>query len=291
MCFIHNDCELFVAHICNTFNDERKFLNGSNDDSFTILQSRFQIRRFVGRSNNVFNFRKFFDVVSQLLVQQSSVGHYNYGVKQRLVGIFTSGNSFTFWISLYQLISQPRNRIGFPRTSTVLNEIGFASSFLSGVFYESSYDIQLMVSWEKQSLLTQRIILCTIKPYEMLNDIGNAFSSQNILPKIGSLMSKRIWWIAFPKIITKIERQEKCIRSIQFGSHIDFISIDCKMHNTSSKVEQGLRNIALEFILIHAVYFSILSCPMVFQFNGRNRNSIDENHHINFFQRIGNRIF
>ena len=77
-------------------------------------------------------------------------------------------------------------------------------------------------------------------------------------------MPKWIWRVSFTVVITKVKRQEESMSTIQFGSHVSFVGINGKMNNAPTKLQQRLRNIPLVFVLVLAVYFGILTRPMVF---------------------------
>ena len=85
MRLIYDHREAFIAEVFNAIHNKREFLNGGDNDLFAVLQCALQLRRLMGRSNNIFNLREFLDVIPQLLVQQSSICHDDNRVKQRLL--------------------------------------------------------------------------------------------------------------------------------------------------------------------------------------------------------------
>src|SRR5690625_2927548 len=62
------------------------------------------------------------------------------------------------------------------------------------------------------------------------------------------------------------------------------------MNDTSPKLEQCLTIITIKFVLFDSIHAGSLSRPWVFQFKGCNRDSIDEDDHIDFLTRLIYRI-
>ena len=141
MRLINNHRKLFVSQISNAIHNKREFLNSGDDDFLTLLKRLAQFCRTQRRRNNVFHFRKIFNIVAQLFIQQTTVGNDNHRIKNRAVCLSTVCRLFIARISLNQLIRQPSNGIRFARAGRVLNQIAFAHALFADISNQTAHHL------------------------------------------------------------------------------------------------------------------------------------------------------
>ena len=144
--------------------------------------------------------------------------------------------SITLRIGFNELVGRPCDGVGLARACGVLYQICLPYTFFTGVRYETAHHIHLVVAWEIQGFLIQRISVFTIKPYKMLDDIGDTLTGKYIVPQVGCFVSEWIGRIAFAEVVPQIKWQKKRAASIQFGGHVGFIGIHCKMHDAATEL-------------------------------------------------------
>jgi len=193
-------------------------------------------------------------------------------------------------IGFDELIGQPGDGVGFAASRRVLDEIAFAHTLMSHIFDELAHHIHLVIAREKEGAFGERIALFAVEPYEVLYQVGEASFAQDLFPEIGAFVAVGIGRIAFAVVVPFVERQKIGLPARQFRRHIDFVGIDGEMDDTPSETQQRLFGVALFAVLFLAVKAGVLPRPGVFELHRDDGNAVDEEHHIDLFTRVGERI-
>ncbi len=76
----------------------------------------------------------------------------------------------------------------------------------------------------------------------------------------------------------------------QLGGHINLVGIHRHMHQATTKVQQGLSDIAILPVLLLAVIAGILAGPVVFKLKGYQRDAVDKQHHVDLLLGVLRRV-
>ena len=126
---------------------------------------------------------------------------------------------------------------------------------------------------------------------ELLQNIHHAVPLEDLLPKIGGRISVWIGWISFAAVLSRtiaalIEGKKLCLFPIQPRGHPYFHMVNAEIpQNPSVESEAKLPRVAvvhpLSFCIVH-----VLTCVLVFQFKGKDRNTVQHQNHIHTFLRF-----
>ena len=105
-----------------------------------------------------------------------------------------------------------------------------------------------------------------------------------MFPQICSLVSIWIHGVALALSVGQsfVEWHEECLRSIHLCCEEGLVLIHGEVGEASSEVEYGVLRTAVFLVLLLSVVCCRLECPWVLQFEGKQRQSVDEYHHIDF---------
>lgn len=91
----------------------------------------------------------------------------------------------------------------------MLYQIRLPNTINWAVINQATYDIHLVISREEQSSFVQLLFTAAIKTNKVLNNIGDAFFAEYLLPQVGRLVPMWINRVTFAKVEAFVERQEK----------------------------------------------------------------------------------
>ena len=124
-----------------------------------------------------------------------------------------------------------------------------------------------------------------LKEDEVVDEIHEAVTVQNLPPQIGGPVSVGIGWIAgaavdIAGIAAAIERQEKCFCSIELGGHVDLFGVDGKMYDSAFlEEEQRSMRISVSLILVDGIAPG-LAGRGIFEFQRHQGNTVQREQHI-----------
>ena len=200
----------------------------------------------------------------ELGIQNRTIGYNHDRIKNRLVVVI---------MKACEAVGCPGNRIGLPRTGTVLYEIVFTRSIGPDVPDELPHDIHLMIPGENNGLFGN-FFLCTVllehlfplhlNMDKFLEDIQQAVLLQNILPEIrGHIIPIRrgrvpCSAVTAGTVAALVKREKIGLGSIQFGRHHRFIEVYGKKDQDAViEPERRFPGIAVEHPLLLGVIHTL----------------------------------
>jgi len=115
----------------------------------------------------------------------------------------------------------------------------------------------------------------------VLDDVGEAVAGEDLLPEVGALVAVGIHRIAFALAVGEslVEGNEVGRFAIHLRRHPHFIRIHGEVDEAALELEQGLLRVAVVAVLLPGVV-DVLACPRVLEFQRRERQTVEENHHV-----------
>jgi hypothetical protein len=92
----------------------------------------------------------------------------------------------------------------------------------------------------------------------VLQDIGQAGRSQNLLPEVVRLESMGIGRVAGAVVVTFVERQKPRGLAPELGAHTHFTVVHRKVHHTAAKLEQLPARVAVAAVLLDSILYRLL---------------------------------
>ena len=120
----------------------------------------------------------------------------------------------------------------------------------------------------------------------MLDDACEALLCENLFPQVGGLVAVWVRRVALPLIVARVKGQEVGRGPGELGRHEHLVGVHCHMDQRPAKLQQRLRGVAVVAILLLPVIPRGLAGPGVLQFNGDQRQAVDEENHVDLFGRI-----
>ena len=138
-----------------------------------------------------------FDVVCNLFVEQTAVGHYDYRVEEHLVQCSGAHGIHCRRTGLEQFVSQPGQRVRLARACRVLYQIGLSDAHAGHVLLQLCHHVQLVVAGKNQFLgilhhmchLLLSLGLAVVKQHIVHDDVGHRVPLQNLFPHVGGLVA------------------------------------------------------------------------------------------------------
>ena len=213
---------------------------------------------------------KLVDGILKLFVQYEAICNHNDAVEYNLV---------IFIVQVRQVMCQPRNRVGFSASRTVLNQIIVSGSVCVDIGNELADHIQLVVTWEDHNRLF-RILFIFLQMDKSLYNVQQAVFLQDFFPQIRSPVGAVPNRVSLAAVVSLIERQKIGIDAIELCGHPHFFGVHGKVNQASSfERKQKFSGITVFHVLTLCIFDS-LTGDWIFQFHRRNRQSIDEQHNI-----------
>ncbi len=113
----------------------------------------------------------------------------------------------------------------------------------------------------------------------VFNDLGEAASGQDLLPQIVCCQPGRIGWVARAVVIALVEGEKPGVLALEMGAEAHLVVIHREMHHAAPELEQQLLRITVALVLLHRVRHRLLR-QAVLEFDGRDRQTIDEDRHV-----------
>ena len=247
--------------------DIRELLNCCDNNALSILNCFTQITGMFSPSHSICHLHKLLDVITNLLVQNTTVGNNQYGVNHRMTVLLQSN----------QLVGQPRDRIRLTGASTVLNQITLADTVFLYISQQFFHAIQLVITRE---YLLYRLLLCFWVLFNnnlriIFNDATELQLGKNVLPKIVCHQAIWIRRITGTIIVAFIKRQEPAVLTVQLCAEFDSCVVNGKMHHAAFELEQQLSWVTIGLVLLNRIVH-ILLCELILQLKSDDRQAIDE---------------
>ena len=283
--FINDDREALATEVGHAFHNPGKLLDRGGDELLALLQMAAQVGGAFGVGDEVLHLGELLDVPVDLLVQHAAVGDHDHGVEEvRLPGAL---------VEFDELIGQPGDAVTLAGARAVLDQVATAHAFALHQTQELPHHLELMVAREvKDGAGLLRLFVHFLHHLgEVLDDVAQALPGEDIRPEVGRLRAIGVRRVAFagPVRLALVEGQEVSARAIHLRGYPDLIGIDGKVDEAAAEVEERLVRVAVLTILLLRVVH-VLAGPRVLEFQRRQGQTVDEEHHVHRLQRIRQRV-
>ena len=116
-------------------------------------------------------------------------------------------NLVIFIVQVRQVMCQPRNRVGFSASCTVLNQIIVSGSVCVNIGNELADHIQLVVTWKDHNRLF-RILFIFLQMNKSLYNVQQAVFLQDFFPQIRSPVGAVPNRVSLAAVVSLVERQK-----------------------------------------------------------------------------------
>ena len=225
---VDDECEALLAQVAHGLQDEAEFLQSGHHHGRTVVQRLSQLGRVLADGlNDTVLVLELADGGLQLRVQHAAVRHHDDRIKDFLaLGVVQVG----------QAVRRPGNAVGLAGACRVLDEVGLAWAFDSGVFDELLDRNHLMKAREDErfldDLLACLLNLLGFQVHEVAQDFQPIVRLPDEVPEVvrGVALASgggRIAGAAAQQVhaigLADVERQEVGLIASELGSHVDHI--------------------------------------------------------------------
>ena len=223
------------------------------------------------------NLSELLDRVADLLIKNATVGDDDHRIEHlgRILG------------EPHELVREPGDRVRFARAGRVLDQNPTSGALRQRVGQQLADDVQLMKS--REHLIPLHLAGLRVLPLDdlgvVLDDVGQAERREDLLPQIVRLEPLCVRRIACPVVPALVERQEPGRLALELGAKLHLGVIHREMHHAPAEFEQFFARVAVALVLLDSVGDGLLG-QAVLQFEGRDRQPVDEQRQIESMGRI-----
>ena len=278
MRFIHDHRKAFARQFAHAVQDHPELLQGGHDDPFAVLQRPFEIfRGHAVIAGDVHQHSRRLDHLAQrpleLAINHPAVGDHDHRAEDWLaVGRVQGGEA----------VGQPGDAVGLAAARAVLVQITPPRPVLLGIGAELAHAGELVKAWENLPLLVGLLALViehVHHPDEALNQVEDARLLPDVPPQVARRVVGLAGRIARAAVRALIKGEKLRLGPSQFGGHINQIVVYGKVGQAALEAEQRLLGIAGVLVLLDRVT-DVLARDLVLQFDGENRQAVEENAHV-----------
>ena len=159
----------------------------------------------------------------------------------------------------------------------MLDQILRADSSAGSIGQEFLHHVQLVVAGPYLfPLLAARLVFLFLHYLSVvLDDVGEAFAGDDLLPQVVGLEAVGVGWIASAVIPSLVEGQEPRRLPLEVRTELHLVVIHGEMSEASAKLEEPLSRVAVTLVLLNGVVDCLLG-EAVLQFEGGDRQAVDE---------------
>lgn len=261
-----------TSEFSDRINYHREFLYSRDNDSFSAFKCWLEL--FTSICDSLYESTSMIEsthCISELLIKHLTIRDDKDTIEYIRHSILH--------IESCKLMSEPSDRVTFTASCTMLYKVFLSCSFFLRILKELIYYCELMVArkYEFSDLFPSLFFDDDLSkiPYQL----WEIWFRQDFFPHITCTESICDWRITCSLIVSSVEWKKPSLGIFHTSCHIYKLSIYCKMHKTSLKSEEFFTTISISFVLFDSIFY-ILSCEEIFEFQCRDRESIDEEHHI-----------
>ncbi len=139
------------------------------------------------------------------------------------------------------------------------------------------HHIELVVAGEDLliSLATGAIVLFLHHLGIVLQDVGQSFWREDILPQVVGLDAVRVGRIACAVVVAFVEGQEPGVVAFEVSAHLYGLVVHGEVHCAAAELEEKLSWISIPFVLLHCVLNGLFG-QAVLQLEGGHRQAVYE---------------
>ena len=208
------------------------------------------------------------DGIADLPVQNAPVGHDDDGIETRCV-VFRQAD---------QLVRKPGDGVGLPAARGMLNQVALARPVPTRVGEERAHHVELVVTRPDlgPGFAAGFLVLRGEDPCVVFQDVGQAFTGENLPPQVIGFETIGIRWIARAVVPPLVEGQKPGRLAPQVRAEFHLVFIDGEVDHAPAQLEELLApRITVASILLHRVVRCLLG-EGVLQLEGCDRQTIDE---------------
>ena len=214
------------------------------------------------------NLGELLDGVANLLVQNPTVGDHDDGVEDwRAVSFETD-----------QLMGQPSDGVRLAAPGRVLDQVAFPGAMPAGVRQQPPHYVELVVSRPDLhflGLLGPLVLLDADDLGVVLQNVGQAVTSENVGPQIGCLEAVRIRRVPSAVLPTSVERQEPGALALEMGTELHLVVVHGEVRHAPAEREQRLARVSVALVLLDGVLDGLFG-QAVLQLERGDRQAVDE---------------
>ena len=277
MRLVDNDGKAFARQLADLPGDDRKFLQGRDDDRLASFERFFELTR--GRVDVLDNAQCLLELAHrrlQLAVEHAPVGDDDDRVEDAVVSCVVQGR---------EPMREPGDREALATAGRVLDQIARAGAVRARVLDEPPNAIELLIAREDQKAfpgLAPSVVLLLDLVDELPHEVEHTVARPGLLPQIGGGITRprqrhrRIARTAEPPAI---ERQEARVRPVEMRRDIDEVRVDREMREAAAIGKDRLTRVALRLVLADRV-LDLLAGQWIFEFGGEDRDAVQEQHEV-----------
>ena len=119
------------------------------------------------------------------------------------------------------------------------------------------------------------LVLCGENLGVVLQNVGQAFTGENLSPHVIGFQTIGIWWIARAVVPPLVEGQKPRRLAPQVRAEFHLVFINGKVDHAPAQLEERVVRVAVASILLNGVVHRLLG-EVVLQLEGCNRQTVDE---------------
>src|SRR5690606_10153876 len=266
--FVDHDREAPPAVLApDLVEDERELLHRGDDDLLPLGDELAQVARVLGVADGGADLRELFDGVTDLLVENTTVGNDDDRVEDRHAILREAD----------ELVRQPRDRVRLAAARRVLDQVALAGAVLARVGEQPAHHVELVEARpDLHRLFPAGLVVLRLDDLRVvLEDVGEALAREDPLPEVVGLQTVRVGRIAGAVVPALGEGQEPRALAPEVRAEANLVLVHGEVHDAAAELEELLARVAVSLVLLDRVLHRLLG-QAVLQLEGGDRQAIDE---------------
>lgn len=272
--FVNDDGEAAGGDGAHLFGDDGEFLQRGGDDFLARFERFLQLTRaFVNGLHHAQRLLEGLHGAAQLTVEDAAVGDDDDRVEDGAV---------VFVVQDGKLVRQPGDGVAFAASSGVFDQVALTRSPFQRGGDQAAHGVELMVARENQQALARLpavFVFFVVFVNEVLNQVEDAVARPNLFPQVGGGEAIEGGRVARAVVVAAIEGEEARGGAFEFDGEEDVVGVNGEVRQTAAVSEERFARVAVLTVLAHGV-FDVLPRERVFEFDGEERDAVEEESHI-----------